>query len=96
MRQQFLNKHLHQLMRLAEIYDAAVIVTNQVMAVPEMFFGSPDRPVGGHVVGHAPGVRVQLRKSKGNRRIARVVDAPHLPEGETQFAITEYGVRDVE
>jgi DNA repair protein RadA len=96
MRQQFLNKHLHQLMRLAEIYDAAVVVTNQVMAVPEMFFGSPDRPVGGHVVGHAPGVRVQLRKSKGNRRIARVVDAPHLPEGETQFAITEYGVRDVE
>jgi DNA repair protein RadA len=96
MRQQFLNKHLHQLMRLAEIYDAAVVVTNQVMAVPEMFFGSPDRPVGGHVVGHAPGVRVQLRKSKGNRRIARVVDAPHLPEGETQFAITEYGIRDVE
>jgi DNA repair protein RadA len=96
LRQQLLNKHLHQLMRLAEIYDAAVIVTNQVMAVPEMFFGSPDRPVGGHVVGHAPGVRVQLRKSKGNRRIARVVDAPHLPEGETQFAITEFGIRDVE
>jgi len=96
LRQQLLNRHLHQLMRLAEIYDAAVVVTNQVMAVPEVFFGSPDRPVGGHVVGHAPGVRVQLRKSKGNRRIARVIDAPHLPEGETQFAITEYGIRDVE
>jgi len=96
LRQQLLNRHLHQLMRLAEIYDAAVVVTNQVMAVPEVFFGSPDRPVGGHVVGHAPGVRVQLKKSKGNRRIARVIDAPHLPEGETQFAITEYGIRDVE
>lgn len=95
-RQQLLNRHLHQLMRLAEIYNAAVVVTNQVMAIPEVFFGSPERPVGGHVVGHAPGIRVQLRKSKGNRRIARVVDAPHLPEGETQFAITEFGIRDVE
>ncbi|MFN4046295.1 MAG: DNA repair and recombination protein RadA, partial [Acidilobaceae archaeon] len=52
--------------------------------------------VGGHVVAHAPGVRVQLRKSRGNKRIARIVDAPHLPEGETVFAISEYGIRDAE
>ncbi|MEM4739008.1 MAG: DNA repair and recombination protein RadA, partial [Acidilobaceae archaeon] len=96
LRQQLLNRHLHQLMRLAEIYDAAAIVTNQVMARPDMFFGDPTAAVGGHVVGHAPGVRVQLRKSRGNKRIARVVDAPHIPEGETVFAITEYGIRDSE
>ncbi|MEN2999313.1 MAG: DNA repair and recombination protein RadA [Acidilobaceae archaeon] len=96
LRQQLLNRHLHQLMRLAEIYDAAVVVTNQVMARPDVFFGDPTTAVGGHVVGHAPGVRVQLRKSRGNKRIAKVVDAPHIPEGETVFAITEYGVRDAE
>lgn len=93
-RQQRLNRHLHQLMRLAEIYNIAVVITNQVMARPDVFYGDPTQAVGGHVLYHAPGVRVQLRKSKGNKRIARVVDAPHLPEGEAVFAITEVGIRD--
>lgn len=96
MRQQLLNKHLHQLMRLAEMLDVAVVVTNQVMARPDVFYGDPTQAVGGHVLGHAPGVRVQLKKSRGNKRIARIVDAPHLPEGETVFAITEWGIRDPE
>ncbi|MGC9071135.1 MAG: DNA repair and recombination protein RadA [Acidilobus sp.] len=95
-RQQLLNRHLHQLMRLAEVYDAAVVVTNQVMSRPDVFYGDPTAAVGGNVVAHAPGIRVQLKKSRGNKRIARVVDAPHLPEGETVFAITEFGVRDAE
>jgi DNA repair protein RadA len=81
-------------MRLAEIYNIAVVITNQVMARPDVFYGDPTQAVGGHVLYHAPGVRVQLRKSKGNKRIARVVDAPHLPEGEAVFAITEIGIRD--
>jgi len=95
-RQQLLNRHLHQLMRLAEVYDAAVVVTNQVMSRPDVFYGDPTAAVGGNVVAHAPGIRVQLKKSRGNKRIARIVDAPHLPEGETVFAITEYGIRDAE
>ncbi len=96
MRQQLLNKHLHQLSRLAEIYNVAVVITNQVMARPDVFYGDPTQAVGGHVLYHAPGVRVQLKKSRGNKRIARIVDAPHLPEGETVFVITEWGIRDPE
>ncbi len=95
-RQQKLNRHLHQLSKLAEIYDVAVVVTNQVMARPDVFYGDPTQAVGGHVLYHAPGVRVQLRKSRGNKRIARVVDAPHLPEGEAVFVISEYGIADPE
>ena len=95
-RQQKLNRHLHQLNRIADMYDVAVVVTNQVMARPDVFYGDPTQAVGGHVLAHAPGVRVQLRRSRGNRRIARIVDAPHLPEGEAVFAITEVGIRDVE
>lgn len=94
-RQQKLNRHLHQLMKIAEIYNVAVVITNQVMARPDVFYGDPTQAVGGHVLYHAPGVRVQLRKSRGNKRIARIVDAPHLPEGEAVFAITPEGVRDV-
>lgn len=66
------------------------------MARPDLYYGDPTQVVGGHVLAHAPGVRVQLRKGRGNKRIARVVDAPHLPEGEAVFAITEEGIRDVE
>lgn len=95
MRQQKLNKHLHQLLSLAEVFNIAVVITNQVMARPDVFYGDPTVAVGGHVLGHAPGVRVQLRKSRGNKRIARVVDAPHLPEGEAVFAITEEGIQDI-
>ncbi len=95
-RQQKLNKHLHQLTRLAEIYDLAVIITNQVMARPDMFYGDPTVAVGGHTLYHVPGIRVQVKKSRGNKRIARMVDAPHLPEGEVVFAITEEGIRDAE
>ncbi len=95
-RQQLLNRHLHQLVRLAEVHDLAVVITNQVMARPDVFFGDPTQAVGGHVLYHTPGVRVQLKKSRGNKRIARVVDAPHLPESETVFVITEWGIRDPE
>ncbi len=93
-RQQKLNQHLHQLLRLAEMFNIAVVVTNQVMARPDVFYGDPTQAVGGHILYHAPGVRVQLRKSRGGKRIARIVDAPHLPEGETVFMITDEGIRD--
>ena len=96
MRQQKLNAHLHQLMKLAEVYNIAVVVTNQVMARPDVFYGDPTIAVGGHVLAHAPGVRVQLRRGRGNRRIARIVDAPHLPESEAVFVITDAGIRDIE
>ena len=93
-RQQKLNKHLHQLLRLAEVHNLAVVVANQVMARPDMFFGDPTAPVGGHIVAHACTTRVYLRKSKGERRVARVVDSPCLPEAEAVFVIKEEGIGD--
>ncbi|RLG85785.1 MAG: DNA repair and recombination protein RadA [Thermoprotei archaeon] len=95
-RQQKLNKHLHQLASLAELFNVAVVITNQVMARPDVFYGDPTMAVGGHVLYHTPGVRVYLKKSRGSRRIARIVDAPHLPESETVFVITDEGIRDPE
>jgi len=52
-RQQKLNRYLHTLMRIAEQYNLAIYVTNQVMANPAMMFGDPTTAVGGHIVGHA-------------------------------------------
>ncbi len=93
-RQQKLNRHIHTLQRLADAFNIAVVVTNQVMAKPDILFGDPTEPVGGHVLAHAATYRVYLRKGKGEKRIARLVDSPHLPEGEAVFAITPEGIRD--
>ena len=89
-----LNRHIHDLMRFGDVNNAAIFVTNQVMAKPDAFFGDPTRPIGGHVVAHASTFRIYLRKSKGERRIARLIDSPNLPEAEAIFTITEPGIRD--
>jgi DNA repair protein RadA len=94
-RQQKLNKHMHTLQKLADLYNFAVIVTNQVMAKPDMFFGDPTAAIGGHIVGHNSTFRVYLRKGKKNTRVARMIDSPHLPEGEVVFVVDEEGLKDV-
>jgi len=93
-RQQLLNRHMHDLLRFATIYNAVIAVTNQVSARPDVFFGDPTAPIGGNVVGHTATFRIYLRKSKGGKRIARLIDSPYLPEGETVIQITEDGISD--
>ena len=95
-RQQKLNKHMHKLVRLARAFNAAAVVTNQVMAKPDVFFGDAIHPIGGHIVAHTSHTRLYLRKSaRGPVRIARLVSSSYLPEGERVFKITENGVEDV-
>ena len=93
-RQQKLNSHLHKLTRIAQALNLAVIVTNQVQANPQAFFGDPTRPAGGHILAHASTHRIMLRKAAGGLRAAKVIDSPFLPESETFFQITEKGVED--
>lgn len=93
-RQQKLNRHIHVLQRLADKYNLAVYITNQVMDNPAILFGDPTRPIGGHVLAHASSTRVYLRKSKDEKRIARLVDSPNLPEGECVFKVTKEGLKD--
>jgi len=93
-RQQALNRHMHDLMRFGDLNNAVIAVTNQVSAKPDAFFGDPTRPIGGHVVGHTATFRLYLRKSKGGKRIARLIDSPNLPEAEAVFTLSEDGISD--
>ncbi len=93
-RQQKLNRYLHTLMRLAEQYNLAIYVTNQVMANPALMFGDPTTAIGGHIVGHASTYRMYLRRGKKDSRVAKMIDSPNLPENETVFFITADGLRD--
>ena len=94
-RQQKINHFVHLLSRYAEIYNCAAIATNQVMSSPDIFFGDPTRPIGGNVVAHTSTYRIYFKKS-GKKRIAKMVDSPHHPEGEVIFALGEAGVMDPE
>ncbi|HLE48302.1 MAG TPA: DNA repair and recombination protein RadA [Candidatus Thermoplasmatota archaeon] len=93
-RQAKLNTHLHDLLRFGDQQNAAVLVTNQVAARPDILFGDPNRPIGGHIVAHGSTYRVYLRKGKGTKRVARLFDSPHLPEAEVVFTVDEKGVHD--
>ena len=93
-RQQKLNKHMNTLLRLANSHNLAVVVTNQVMSNPDQMFGDPTKAIGGHIVAHNSAVRVYLRKSKKDKRIARLVDSPYMPEGEAVFKVKDEGIID--
>lgn len=93
-RQQRLNRHMHALQKIADVNNLAIVVTNQVMAKPDVFFGDPTVAIGGHIVGHTSTFRIYLRKSKGDKRVARLIDSPNLPEGEAIFRVTTQGLKD--
>lgn len=92
-RQQKLNRHMHDIFKLCDEYNAIGLVTNQVQSNPAVFFGDPTKPIGGNIVGHTATFRIYLRKSKGGKRIFRLVDSPNLPEGEATFLVEEGGLK---
>ncbi|AGB17333.1 DNA repair and recombination protein RadA [Halovivax ruber XH-70] len=91
-RQQKLNKHLHDIDKVGNLYNCAVIVTNQVASNPDSFFGDPTQPIGGNILGHKSTFRMYLRKSKGTKRIVRLVDAPNLADGEAVMRVEDEGL----
>jgi|TARA_Y100000310_G_C20695573_1_gene825451 DNA repair protein RadA len=95
-RQQKLNRYMHDLMRLAETYNLAIYVTNQVMANPAQMFGDPTTAIGGNIVGHSSTFRIYLRRGKKGSRVAKLVDSPNLPDDETVFWVGVGGVGDDE
>src|SRR5918992_780308 len=96
-RQQRLNIMLHKLIRLAEIYNIAVVYTNQVQAQPDTFLGNgfdSMRATGGNIMGHASTYRLFLRKI-GHNRIATMTDSPYHAYSQVKFTIGEEGIQDL-
>ncbi|EOR01152.1 hypothetical protein E3P77_00801 [Wallemia ichthyophaga] len=96
-RQQKLNQHLTRLIRLAEEFNVAILISNHVQADPgamTTFAAADKKPVGGHVLGHASTTRIYLRKGRGNERIAKLSDSPDLPETEATYALGVGGIEE--
>ncbi len=94
-RQQKLNKHMHSMSKIADLYNVCVYVTNQVMAKPDQFFGDPTQAIGGHIVAHASTFRLYLRKGKKGCRVAKLIDSPNMPDGEVAYMVTTEGLMEV-
>ncbi|NXD32678.1 RAD51 protein, partial [Spelaeornis formosus] len=98
-RQTHLAKFLRTLMRLADEFGVAVVVTNQVVAQVDggQFAGADaKKPIGGNIMAHASTTRLSLRKGRGTSRVCKIVDSPCLPEAEAIFAINANGIGEPE
>jgi DNA repair protein RadA len=87
-RQQRLNILLHKL-RLAEIYNIAVVYTNQVQTQPDTFLSNgfdSMRTAGWNIMGHASTYRIFLRKL-GHNRLATMLDSPYHAYSHVKFTI---------
>jgi len=97
-RQMALAQFLRALLKLADEFGVAVVLTNQVVAQVDgaaMFNADPKKPIGGNIMAHASTTRLYLRKGRGEQRICKIYDSPCLPEGEAVFAINADGIGDV-
>jgi DNA repair protein RadA len=99
-RQSVLNNMIHALSRIAETYNTAILVTNQVATKMIGMFSTEDA-IGGNIIAHGCHFRVMF-KTKGFssnnslKRRAVIVDAPDLPPSECEFYITSTGIADTE
>ncbi|KAJ1537282.1 Meiotic recombination protein dmc1 [Nowakowskiella sp. JEL0078] len=96
-RQQKLGIMLAKLMRMAEAFNVAVFITNQMCADPSgglTFVADPKKPIGGHVLAHASTTRLSLRKGRGETRICKIYDSPDVPESEAVYQIGVGGIID--
>ena len=95
-RQQKINSMVHRLTRLAEVYNIAFVLTNQVQSNSHATFaGDPTKVAGGNNMAHATTYRIFFRKA-GHNRIAVMQDSPYHEYASVKFTICEKGVIDGE
>ena len=94
-RQQRLGKMLNKLRRYADIYNIAVVITNQVVSYTDNSqFGSDYiKPAGGNIMGHSSTYRIFLKRS-GKNRVATMFDSPYHPNQQVKFSISDEGIQN--
>ena len=95
-RQDQLKIFMSRLFNLAHIMRVFVVMTNQVLSNPGQLFGDPNKPMGGHIIGHMSTYRVYLTKSGKTERIATFVDSSGHARVQERFFLTKAGISDVE
>jgi len=94
-RQNMLGDMLQRLGKISMSHSLTVIYTNQVMDKP-IAYGNPETAIGGHVMGHASTLRLNIKRGRQGARIVQLKKSPYMPEREAVFLITEAGIEDTE
>jgi DNA repair protein RadA len=85
---------LNKLRKYAEVYNLAVVITNQVVSYSDGSSGFDYmKAAGGNIVAHSSTYRIFLRKS-GKNRTAIMHDSPSHPYQSVKFSISENGIQD--
>jgi DNA repair protein RadA len=94
-RQQRLFRFMRNLTKLAQRFNIAVVVTNQVHTVPDML--NTKKAVGGSVMNHAVTYSIHLQNRFGSSKCvsAQIVCSPYHPQLDTIFKVNEKGVTDI-
>lgn len=88
------------LRRVSQWFNCVVIVTDQIISDPSntYAYGGPwisQKPVGGPTVTHNFDFQLRFRPSKGNIRVATIMDSSNTPMGEIEFQITAKGIEPI-
>lgn len=95
-RQQRINYVLDWLKRYSNIYNIAIVYTNQILTQPVPFGVALKIPAGGNIIAHAATHRFFLKKRK-DFILIECIDSPRIERGNSaQFIITNVGCMDVE
>jgi DNA repair protein RadA len=87
---------MYVLKTIADKFNIAVIVTNQLVDAPDYLFADPtNKAAGGNIIAHASTHRIMF-KLAGDNRIARMVDSPCYPVREVLFRIANQGIADAQ
>jgi DNA repair protein RadA len=93
-RQQRLGRMLNKLRKYAEVYNIAVVITNQVVSYSDGSSGFDYmKAAGGNIMAHSSTYRIFLKKV-GKNRVAVMQDSPYQSYQRVKFTITESGIQD--
>ena len=89
---------LRNLQRMADEFDIAVVITNQVTDFVDGGNRQPasdaKKPIGGQTMAHPIQTRLSLSRCRGETRICKMYHSPSQIEREVFFAITQRGIED--
>jgi len=96
-------RHLGLLNHLSRKYNMAIVLTCQVMDIPDagmqlaekMKSGHTKKMVGGKIVEHGGTYLISLQQVAGREWEAVIFDSPDVPKTATRFVIKECGIRDI-
>lgn len=86
-RQQNLNRHLHDLLKIATILNAVIVLNNEITSDGKKAYA-------GSIVGHTATFSIRINKGKAGKFMATLTDSSYLPEGSAQLKITTNGLID--